>query len=64
MIASGAEFQVLDLRLNQKIDGAAGAVPLTHWWRGLGDTMEVCTACQNRSAVHLVDEFRLLRTLA
>jgi hypothetical protein len=62
----GVESSVLDLRLDQKIDGASGCLhSCMHCGEAQGDTME---ACVHRmlycSAVHLVWTSFALRTLA
>jgi hypothetical protein len=47
VIASArVESSVLDLRLDQKIDGASGCLhSCMHCGEAQGDTMEACTAC-------------------
>jgi hypothetical protein len=50
---------VLDLRLDQKIDGASGCLhSCMHCGEAQGDTMEACTACCTARLYNLVDEFR------
>jgi hypothetical protein len=61
VIASArVESSVLDLRLDQKIDGASGCLhSCMHLARLRGDTMEACTACCTaRLCTPSVDEFR------
>jgi hypothetical protein len=49
---------VLDLRLDQKIDGASGCLhSCMHCGEAQGDTMEACTACCTARLYNLVDEF-------
>jgi hypothetical protein len=55
---------VLDLRLDQKIDGASGATLSMHWYgEAQGDTMEACITMLLSAVQSSVTSFAL-RTLA
>jgi hypothetical protein len=54
----GVESSVLDLRLDQKIDGASGACSCMHCGEAQGDTMEACVHRMLSAVQSSVDEFR------
>jgi hypothetical protein len=63
--ARSGKLCVLDLRLDQKIDGASGCLhSCMHCGEAQGDTMEACTACCTARLYNLVWTSFALRTLA